>query len=318
MTGTNNVLMYHRAMAVMLPDPDEIPGLVAKPGSAVWRYSGDARLIGTGAYAILLQVAHPTVGAGVTEHSDFRADPWGRLLRTLDYSYVMTYGGPALAGEMGGRIREMHKHIKGVKPDGQRYHALEPEAYAWVHATLADSIVRGSELLARPIPAGELEAFWAEWRRGGRLIGVRERDLPETWADFGAYFEDMTGRLERTTAVDEVLESARGAEATSGPAPVGEGLAPRPRSRHAPHTAGHRGAAQARSARALRDQVDPLEGAAAAGGGGSLAGSDPAAAGVAAQCRPELSALAPGGNRPRRGREPARPGRRLGPCRSSR
>ncbi len=195
-------------MPTVLPDPDEIPELVPKPGSAAWRYSGDVRLIGTGAYAILLQVGHPTVGAGVSEHSDFRADPWGRLLRTLDYSYVMTYGGPALAGEMGKRIREMHKHIKGVRPDGERYHALEPEAYAWVHATLAHSIVRGSELLGSPIPDSEIEEFYADWRRGGRLIGVRERDLPESWAEFGDYFERMVSeRLERTAAVDEVLES---------------------------------------------------------------------------------------------------------------
>jgi uncharacterized protein (DUF2236 family) len=40
------------------------------------------------------------------------------------------------------------------------------------------------------------------------LIGVRERDLPETYAEFGEYFESMVAeRLERTAAVDEVLES---------------------------------------------------------------------------------------------------------------
>ena len=195
-------------MPTVLPTAEEIPDLIAKPGSTLWRYGGDARLIGAGAYAILLQVGHPTVGAGVSEHSDFRADPWGRLLRTLDYSYAMTYGGPALAGEMGRRIREMHKHIKGVKPDGERYHALEPEAYAWVHATLAHSIVRTHELLGTPIPADEIDVFYAEWRRGGRLIGLRERDLPETWNEFGEYFERMVAeRLERTPAVDEVLES---------------------------------------------------------------------------------------------------------------
>lgn len=195
-------------MAAVLPTPDEIPALVAKPGSTLWRYGGDVRLIGAGAYAILLQVGHPTVGAGVREHSDFRADPWGRLLRTLDYSYTMTYGGPALAGEMGRRIREMHKHIRGVKPDGERYSALEPEAYAWVHATLAHSIVRAQELLGTPIPASEIERFYAEWRRGGRLIGMRERDLPDSWTEFGEYFDRMVAtRLERTAAVDEVIES---------------------------------------------------------------------------------------------------------------
>lgn len=182
--------------------------LVPTPGSVSWRYAGDARLLSTGAYALLLQVAHPTVGAGVTEHSNFRADPWGRLLRTLDYSYAMTYGGPEVATAMGRGIREMHKQIKGVKPNGERYHALEPEAYAWVHATLAHSIVRGHEILGKPMTAGEIELFYLEWRRGGELIGVRERDLPDSWEAFGPYFERMVAeRLERTAAVDEVLEA---------------------------------------------------------------------------------------------------------------
>jgi len=194
-------------MPTVLPHPDEIAELVPEPGSVVWRYAGDARLIATGAFAILLQVAHPTVGAGVSEHSDFRADPWGRLLRTLDYSYAMTYGGPRMAGEMGRRIREMHQQIKGVKPGGEPYHALEPEAYAWVHATLVYAIVNGHALLGTPMPAATVEEFYAGWRRSGRLIGVRERDLPPSWAAFGEYFERMAAdRLERTQAVEEVLE----------------------------------------------------------------------------------------------------------------
>jgi len=185
-------------------------GLVPIPGSVAWRYAGDIRLLSTGAYAILLQVAHPTVGAGVSEHSSFSSDPWGRLLRTLDYSYAMTYGGPELAAATGRGIREMHKRIKGVKPDGERYHALEPEAYAWVHATLAHSIVRGHEVLGRPMARAEVERFYLEWRRSGELIGVRERDLPESWEEFGDYFESMTtDRLERTAAVDEVVEALR-------------------------------------------------------------------------------------------------------------
>src|SRR5262245_49817049 len=188
----------------------EATDLAPRRGSVVWRYSGDARLIATGAHAILLQVAHPTVGAGVTEHSNFRADPWGRLLRTLDYSYVMVYGGPAAAAEMGRRLREMHREIRGDRSDGRPYHALEPEAFAWVHATLADSIVRGNELLARPLGDG-VERFWEEWRRYGRLIGVRDGDLPASWGQFQGYFEEMVEeRLERTAAVDEVLESLSG------------------------------------------------------------------------------------------------------------
>jgi len=157
-------------------------------------------------YALLLQVSHPTVGAGVSEHSRFRSDPWGRLLRTLDYSYTMVYGGPDRAGEMGRRIRAYHKQISGTTPDGRRYHALEPEAYAWVHATLAEAIVTGHARFGRPFTEIQRQCFWEEWRSVGRLLGVRERDLPGDWPEFCAYFEQIVQtRLCHTPAVDDVL-----------------------------------------------------------------------------------------------------------------
>src|SRR5437588_1637582 len=105
----------------IFPPAEEVPLLLPQPDSIVWRFAGDARLLATAGYALLLQVSHPTVGAGVAEHSDFKADPWGRLFRTLDYTYAMVYGGPRLAGEIGARVREMHKRIKGTKPNGERY-----------------------------------------------------------------------------------------------------------------------------------------------------------------------------------------------------
>ena len=196
--------------ASLLPAPDEVPALVPARDSVVWRYAGDARLLTTAGYALLLQVAHPTVGAGVSEHSNFKADPWGRLFRTLDYSYSMVYGGPRLAGEIGARVFEMHKPIRGKKPNGEPYHALEPDSYAWVHATLADAIITGNRLFGRPLAASEEHEFWHDWRRLGRVVGVREGELPETWPEFRLYFDEMVDeKLELTEAVGDVLESLR-------------------------------------------------------------------------------------------------------------
>jgi uncharacterized protein (DUF2236 family) len=192
----------------VIPPAEQAPDLVPARSSPVWRYSGDIRLLAGSGYALLLQVSHPTVGAGVSEFSDFKADPWGRLLRTLDFAYSMTYAGPEVAAEVGRRVRKMHRGIKGRKPDGEPYHALEPEAYAWVHATLGDGVVRGHRLLGRPMSQEEIDAYWADWRRVGRLVGVRSRDLPETWPEFEGYFDRMVNeRLERTDAVGDVLES---------------------------------------------------------------------------------------------------------------
>ncbi len=195
-------------MASVLPSPDEYATLAPRPGSPVAVAFNDVRTLSTAGYATLLQVAHPTVGAGVHQYSGFVEDPWGRLLRTLDYVHGTVYGGPELAGGIGKRVREMHRTIKGVRDDGQAYSAMEPDAFAWVHATLASSIVEGHRLFTRPMTAAQCEAFWRQWLDVGRLIGVRPRDLPATWADFAPYF-DRTVReeLRWTPAIPELLET---------------------------------------------------------------------------------------------------------------
>ncbi len=188
--------------------PTDWPSLVPDPATITWRRAGDARVLIAAGYALLLQVAHPTVGAGVSEHSQFRRDPWGRLLRTLDYTCTMLYGGPQAAGEMGRRIRSMHRQIKGTRPDGERYNALEPVAYAWVHATLAQAIVLAHERFGRPFTAAQREELWREWRALAPLLGIRAGELPADWRGFGEYVDEMVERrLEHTPAVDEVLEA---------------------------------------------------------------------------------------------------------------
>ncbi len=194
--------------ASIMPPAGDWPSLAPHPGTITWRCAGDARLLIAAGYALLLQVSHPTVGAGVSEHSRFRNDPWGRLLRTLDYTYTMVYGGPQAAGEMGRRIRSFHKQIYGCRPDGQRYRALETEAYTWVHATLAEAIFAGHERFGRPFTHDQRQRFWTEWRSLGRLLGIRYRDLPAEWLGFRVYVEEMIdARLQHTESVDDVLEA---------------------------------------------------------------------------------------------------------------
>ena len=210
-------------MAGVFPEPDEAVRLAVGPESITWRRAGAARaMFGAGA-ALLLQVAHPTVAAGVREHSNFKEDPWGRLWRTLDYVHMLVYGGPENAVRTGRALRAMHQRIKGTAPDGRRYHALEPEAYAWVHATLALTIVGAHDVFGRPFDSDQRRRFYAEWLGLGRLLGIRERDLPETWEGFGGYVDEMCAtRLEPSDVVDDVLESL----AAPKPPPV-RGLGPR-------------------------------------------------------------------------------------------
>ena len=154
------------------------------------------------------------VSAGVAEHSNFQEDPYGRLLRTLDYVNVSVFGSDDAAAEMGRRTREMHKRIKGVMPDGTRYHSLEPGAFAWVHATLVHSILEVAARFGRPPTAAERDTVYADWRELGRHIGVRDRDLPETHAEFTEYVRHMERDvLEDTESVRTVLRTLRSPKA---------------------------------------------------------------------------------------------------------
>ena len=62
-----------------------------------WRVNREAVLLAGGGRALLLQVAHPSVAAGVAQHSDYDTDPYGRLFRTLDLVTKITFGRTATA-----------------------------------------------------------------------------------------------------------------------------------------------------------------------------------------------------------------------------
>lgn len=208
----------------VFPSDDELDGLLLGPDSIAWRATSDIRLNVALLYPLLLQVAHPTVDAGVSDHSDFDRRPWDRLLRTMDYVSLLVYGGRDAAAA-GRRLRELHKRFRGTRADGTRYSALEPGAYAWVHATLLDTYVRGHAHLGRPMTPRETDRFYDEYRGLGRLIGVRERDLPPTWPEFCAYFRRTARtKLERTGSVERVLHTA--GHAGAPPAPISGRLWP--------------------------------------------------------------------------------------------
>jgi uncharacterized protein (DUF2236 family) len=203
----------------VFPPDSELDHVVVGPGSVTWRTTSDARLYAVMLYPLLLQVAHPTVGAGVRDYSDFDRRPWNRLLRTIDYVTLLVYGGPD-AAPAGRRLRDIHKQFRGVREDGRRYHALEPEAYAWVHATLIDTYVRGHEQFGTPMTPAEVERFYSEYRRLGRLIGVRDRDMPQSWPEFREYFDRMVAEeLVPTASVERVLRSVRHAPPPPVPIP---------------------------------------------------------------------------------------------------
>ena len=65
-----------------------------------------------GGPAVLLQVAHPLVAAGVTAHSGYRRDLWRRLARTLRALYLIAFGTRADADAAGEAVQRVHEHVR--------------------------------------------------------------------------------------------------------------------------------------------------------------------------------------------------------------
>jgi uncharacterized protein (DUF2236 family) len=154
----------------------------------IYRIHSDASMFVGGLRALLFQSLHPLAMAGVAQHSDYRADPWGRLQRTADFLAATTFGPADLAEQSIAIVHRVHERVVGTASDGRPYAANDPHLLHWVHLA-------------------ELDSFLAAYRRYGAA--------PLTEADADAYVEDSAfiarklGVIEPPTTVDEVREHLR-------------------------------------------------------------------------------------------------------------
>ena len=175
----------------------------------LWTLAGDIRALLMLPAALTMQVAHPAVGAGVDEYSVFRTDPWGRGERSLRSLQLWVYGGEE-AAEEGRRLRELHRTIQGTDARGRSYHALDPAYYAWVHATGFPVYQHALRYLARPLTEAQERQLYAEWLQVGRVLGIHDRDMPQTIEEFWPYYRRMLAEeLEATVVVRELIATDR-------------------------------------------------------------------------------------------------------------
>src|SRR5258708_28705141 len=161
------------------------PGLFEED-SITRRVNRENILLLGGGRALLMQLAHPKVAAGVDEHSDFRAHPIRRLRRTIRMTMAIVFGDrdTALAAARG--VNQVHAKVQGAG-----YRALDPDLLLWVYATLADTALVTYEAFVKPLLAREREEFHQEFKLLGELLGVPPDRFPHTARDFDPCLEQM-------------------------------------------------------------------------------------------------------------------------------
>lgn len=158
-----------------------------------------------GARAILLQIAHPAVGAGVAEHSDFVHRALGRLYGTLSYLYALQFGSPEDLRTVQRRVNRAHGPVRGPG-----YTAFDPELQRWVAATITQSMLQLHEGAFGPLGREEADDIVHRSRVVGTALQMPEELWPESRAAFDAYWERELGRLEVTPAARRVARDLLG------------------------------------------------------------------------------------------------------------
>jgi len=179
---------------------------VHAPDSLTLYFSGDIRSALMAGRTFVMQVAHPQVGAGVGQLSNFRNDPWHRLREINKSGERFMFSGRAAGVEEGRRLREIHRDIKGVDAQGNKFHSLNPAVYGWVHTIFLDTVVTQARLFGPPMSQQQELQIFEEWRETGFLFGLRDQDMPSTLEGYWRFYNEMIAdTLEYNDVIDSIL-----------------------------------------------------------------------------------------------------------------
>jgi len=178
------------------------------PGSLIWKYFCDRRAtlllpaIGT------LQNMHPTVSAGVADHSTIFRTPFDRARRTMPPLIDVVFTPPSTGA--GPTLRDFHTDIKGVRPDGERYHALTPDVYWFTHVTFIEFVLLNARYFyGHEFTGEEKEQLIRESVTWWSRYGMSMRPVIYTWAEYQEYLDRACNEtLEYTPLVKWSLEDS--------------------------------------------------------------------------------------------------------------
>jgi uncharacterized protein (DUF2236 family) len=195
-----------------------------EPGTRLWEDTGLVTFSLTTGAAFALQVMHPSVGAVVGEHSVFRTDAIGRAERSIASVLTWVYGGPEALVEAD-RLRTLHAPLRTTTADGVEHKALSSGPWAWILLTAPYAYTVAARYFSRrPLTRADEEAFYAEIQQLMRNLHVAEKEIPASYADYLARFEEvLAGTLVAHPTAHEFLAATRRV-----PPPVGLPAAMRP------------------------------------------------------------------------------------------
>jgi uncharacterized protein (DUF2236 family) len=172
---------------------------------AIWRIYADTSMFVGGIRALLLQSLHPVAMLGVSQHSGFRGDPWGRLQRTSRFLATTTYGTITDAERSIAIVRAIHRRVRGTTSTGREYRADDPHLLGWIHAAQVDSFLTTYRLFgAEPLDDADADAYVRQSGFVAAKLGVV--DPPQTVAELDEVLTAYRPELKFSPAAKDAAE----------------------------------------------------------------------------------------------------------------
>ncbi len=211
--GTDSLQRHRAAVRARLAGSDHVR---AGPESVTWKVNREVVVVAGWGRAVLLQLAHPAVAAGVHHHSSFRGSLLSsvrRLQSTVGAMLSLTFGDTEQMITAAAGINMIHDRVRGRVPsspelqpsprlrrtsrrtsreeEGEAYSAHDPDLQRWVHATLLESIPLTYELLVGPLTVRERDRYCSEAAIMEPLLGTPAGWLPRDSAQLDTYMHEM-------------------------------------------------------------------------------------------------------------------------------
>lgn len=202
----------HHVDAAFSADPEAPDAGLFAATSTIRSVHNEAILLLGGGRALLLQLAHPAVAAGVAAHSSYGVRRFDRLLGTIRSTLAMVYGTRERALAAARSINRLHDGVHGPG-----YDARDPALLLWVLSTLVDTTVLMHERFVRPLTSEELSSYYDDILTLGPRLGLPRSVMPPTLPALHEYFDATLETLQVTgearAIATELFRPGRGLQA---------------------------------------------------------------------------------------------------------
>lgn len=159
---------------------------------------------------VIMQLASPGVGYGVLESpvdsGNVYKHPFKRARTTGTYLAAATVGTDADRRLIRSAVDTVHRQVRSTGSSPTSYRAMDPKLQLWVAACLYRYYVDAHEFLYGPLDDASADAVYADARRLGTTLQVRDGMWPADRAAFDEYWKRSLDTLRIDPPVREHLK----------------------------------------------------------------------------------------------------------------